>query len=343
VSITKARKLVQITALVIFLAIGMSNLTQFWIIISIMSIIGGQIFCGWICPFGLLQDLTCKLRNKLKIKATKVPKKVHNVLRYLRYVLYGVSLTGLGFILIKLSIFDPFSITQTLITYKTIKLVSSISLIVFVALSLFIDRFFCRYLCINGAQYSLLSFARIFSIGRTDKCVNCKKCERNCPMDIEVTKTEDINSIHCIRCHECVAVCPMDGAIKPRFKPRIINVLAVIILIFLTIRFSHDSEVVEEVDMSLYPENAVAIEVESEGYKGKMTVSVILSNDNIVDIIVTSHRDTVKYFNSAKAIIPDIISLNSSEASTVSGATYSSQGIIDAVGKAEIEYDKLKK
>ena len=77
-----------------------------------------------------------------------------------------------------------------------------------VLLSMLVHRPFCRYLCPLGAFYSLFnrfSFYRM-ELDR-DKCVGCKKCERACPMAVEVTK--DINSGECIRCGKCREICPV--------------------------------------------------------------------------------------------------------------------------------------
>ena len=87
-------------------------------------------------------------------------------------------------------------------------------LVVIVLASIVIPRPFCRYLCPLGAFYSLFQRFAFFTMDFEEKkCVGCKKCERSCPMAVEVTK--NINSTECIRCGKCRDVCPT-GAISYR-------------------------------------------------------------------------------------------------------------------------------
>ncbi|MCH4888072.1 4Fe-4S binding protein [Acidaminobacter sp. JC074] len=341
--LSKVRSLVQLTALIVFIAIGMSTLTRFWLVILVLSILIGPVFCGWMCPFGFVQDIAARIRSFLKIKPIKVSDKLNDILKYSRYLIYLVSLTGLGFLVVKLSILDPFSTMQTLITFKSIQIISLVALCLFTLMSLFIDRFFCRFFCINGAQYSLLSIGRLFTITRNDKCVKCKKCERNCAMAIKITKRKEINDLNCIRCHECIGACPVKGALQPDFKPKIIKIFLVLILTFATIRMNHTSAASEAVDMSKYPEDVVVVESSGEGYKGQVDVSVVFYKDEILDVVVTSHTDTTNYMESAKSVIEEMIENNSSEVAIVSGATYSSKGIKEAVKEAVRIYENDKK
>ena len=83
------------------------------------------------------------------------------------------------------------------------------------AASMFIHRPFCRYLCPLGAFYALFNRFSFFQMRLDeDKCVGCGRCQRACPMAVEVTK--DVNSPECIRCGACGSVCPT-GAIASGF------------------------------------------------------------------------------------------------------------------------------
>lgn len=82
-------------------------------------------------------------------------------------------------------------------------------LIVFI--SLFYERFFCRYLCPLGAFYSLLNKLSLFKIKiNTTSCINCNKCSSICPAHIEVLKNEVISSKECYSCFACIENCPVE-------------------------------------------------------------------------------------------------------------------------------------
>ena len=80
-----------------------------------------------------------------------------------------------------------------------------------------IHRPFCRYLCPLGAFYALFNRFSFYRLSLdTDKCVGCGRCERVCPMAVEVTK--GLDGGECIRCGACRPVCPT-GAIGIGFSP----------------------------------------------------------------------------------------------------------------------------
>lgn len=81
--------------------------------------------------------------------------------------------------------------------------------------SLFVDRPFCSYLCTEGARYGLLGKLRLFSIKRNEStCVNCKKCDKVCPMNIEVSTQNVIQDEQCISCFNCIESCPKKDTLK---------------------------------------------------------------------------------------------------------------------------------
>lgn len=82
-------------------------------------------------------------------------------------------------------------------------------------LSFFVDRPFCSYLCTEGARYGLLGKLRLFSIKRNESsCVNCKKCDKVCPMNIEVSKQHVVQDGQCISCFNCIESCPQKDTLK---------------------------------------------------------------------------------------------------------------------------------
>lgn len=183
----------------------------------------GRFVCGWLCPFGLVQDLLHKIPFPKKLK--KLPG--DRILKFLKYIiLIGfvvilpitvVDLVGQGqpwfckyicpsgtlFGGIPLIASNPSlqSALSWLFTWKMTLLV------ILLFLSVVVYRPFCRYICPLGAVYSLfnpIAFYR-YTIKR-DKCTGCKACQNACPMDIPVYKTP--NSLECIRCGKCKNTCP---------------------------------------------------------------------------------------------------------------------------------------
>ncbi|WP_456416018.1 4Fe-4S binding protein [Methanocaldococcus sp.] len=175
---------------------GYGNFSNFRIIAIILAIIAGRIFCGWMCPFGFLFDLTYKLRVKIfKIKKLPtVPEYIHNKLKYFKYfVLIVVIVLGYTF---------GFKV------FTDLYLLSYSLLILFLILGFIYPRFFCRYVCPVGALLSIFSKISIFKLRlNKDKCVGCKLCERKCPMQIKIVNVDKINQMECVRCFECMSAC----------------------------------------------------------------------------------------------------------------------------------------
>ncbi|WP_456419842.1 4Fe-4S binding protein [Methanocaldococcus infernus] len=176
------------------------NLIIKLVIVVIGTIILGRVFCGWICPFGFLQDLTYKLRFSKKLPMVR--ESLHNKLIYIKYFVMVIFLI-LSYYLATLAFCKICPIG--FLTNLSGTLLALILLIFFLALSLFIPRGFCRYICPLGAFLSLFSISPIFKIKLNENCVKCKLCEFKCPMQITLTKKVDQKE--CIRCFECKSAC----------------------------------------------------------------------------------------------------------------------------------------
>lgn len=201
-------------------------------IMSFFGIILGRIVCGWVCPFGFLQDLL----YKVKVKKIKINKNVDRGLRYLKYII-------LLFLVVLLPIFlvDEFGMASpyfckwicpagTLeggipLVIKNESLRASIGflfdwkvflLFLTIVLSTLVYRPFCKYICPLGAFYGVFNKVSFYqySIDK-DKCISCKACTQKCKMGVSIYKSPA--SSECIRCGECVKVCKMN-AIKKGLK-----------------------------------------------------------------------------------------------------------------------------
>ncbi|EHP87756.1 4Fe-4S binding protein [Methanotorris formicicus] len=174
------------------------------IVIVLLTLILGRIFCGWMCPLGFLFELSYKLRAKL-FKTKKLPtvnEKIHNKLIYLKYIILIASLIlTYHFLTYAFCQVCPIGFLTNL--YGTV--ISFIILIIFIIASFFIPMAFCRYFCPLGAFLSIFSIKPLFQLKTNNNCVRCKLCEFKCPMQIKIT--EKIDQKECIRCFECKSAC----------------------------------------------------------------------------------------------------------------------------------------
>ena len=167
-------------------------------------LIAGVFFCGWVCPFGALQDWTSKIARFFKLPRYQVPDRFQKYLQLSRYVFYALGILGISFAILN----ARHAFNKSLFSGH-LTIVAGIILLIFILLSLFIDRPLCNYFCQKGACYGLLSVLRIFGISRDNfQCVHCKLCDKRCPMNIKIESNEFVRHPNCINCMTCVSVCP---------------------------------------------------------------------------------------------------------------------------------------
>ena len=221
----------------------------------------------------------------------------------------------------------------------------TILLVVILGTSMFVERFFCRYMCPLGAVFTLTSRFRIFRIKKVrDKCGACKICTYNCPMGIPLYKKDKISTGECIQCMKCTTVCPRNNA-KLTVADENINAIVagtVAVAAITSVYYVGSAISGGSVNTSGYSSSVKGqytdgtYEGSGTGFRGgTTTVSVTVSGGNITDIQVLSNGDDAPYFNKAKnSVISQIIDTQSSSVDAVSGATFSSNGIMSAVEDA---------
>ncbi|VAW64110.1 Nitrous oxide reductase maturation protein NosR [hydrothermal vent metagenome] len=171
-------------------------------------------YCGWLCPFGALQELINRLAKILKIKQFVVPWAIHERIWTFKYLifllLFGFSLHSLEWAE-RLAEVEPF---KTVIILKFIRDWPYILFALAVLLpGIFIERFYCRYLCPLGAALAIPGRMRMFAwLKRYKECgTPCQRCSNECMVQA-IHKEGEINVNECLYCLHCQVVYSDDHA-----------------------------------------------------------------------------------------------------------------------------------
>jgi polyferredoxin len=164
---------------------------------------------------GSLQRIVGYIGFKILKKRFTVPAVLDKYFRAVKYVILGglaVLSIANGKLLLQMSVDDVFETYN--IVFPGLAWLSMVLLFVTIISSFFIDKFFCKYFCIQGAVAGVAGRFSPSSIVRSeDKCINCMLCTKTCPSNLEVHKMKKVTSAECFNCQECIVVCPKKGAI----------------------------------------------------------------------------------------------------------------------------------
>lgn len=214
-NIRLVRTSVQIIAAVITATVLTSAPDAMKLVLLAITLLGGAFYCGWLCPFGLVQDLVSGVGRRLGVRKRKVTPALHNALIYGRYILAVAAALWVADIVFTFLGVEPYGSMLGILAGHMPSTAALAVLAFFTIVSIFYERAFCRYLCPEGAKFGAISLARMVTVRRNPHtCVKCGKCDRACPMQINVSKVENLRSPQCINCMECVATCPIKGALS---------------------------------------------------------------------------------------------------------------------------------
>jgi len=162
-------------------------------------------FCGWLCPFGALQELTNTIAQWLKVPQITVPWGLHERLWPIKYVIF-LGLFGLS--LYDVALAEVFAEVEPFKTSIVLKFVRDWPFVIYaltlLSVGLFIERFFCRYLCPLGTALAIPGKIRTFEwLRRWPECGSpCQRCAKECPVQ-SIHPEGFINVNECIYCMHC--------------------------------------------------------------------------------------------------------------------------------------------
>ena len=326
-----------------------------WMLLATVpaTVLVGRFFCGFFCSFGAVQDLLWLGSHRLRalFPGKRNLKKADRIFRFAKYAVlfYFIIFIWSGVTAVKTA--GPWQVFGQYVSFghwPGLKLLLSVGgvllLLIFIG-SLFVQRFFCRYFCPMGAIYSLISQTSFLKIDKPRKeCGKCHLCTSKCTMGMDLTKKDRIAGGECISCQKCVSWCPKGNA---RFRSRygvLIGVGVTCATIMVSQLFIAGNLAREKTADSVKKtaENNAEGNFQNgiytgtgEGYRGKVTVTVKVADGKITELVLDDYADDKSYMERAKnRIFQEMISRQNTDVDAVSGATYSSNGLIEAVNKA---------
>lgn len=218
------------------------------LIVLAFTVFIGRFFCSTLCPMGATIDVTDRLIRSKRKKTFQLPTHPRS-LKYFKYqilvfiaasALMGVSLVFIAsplslmtrfyglvihpalcliadrFLIIARPVADYFDITglayaQVPVPNFALQWFSVILFILIFACALWTPRFWCRYLCPSGAIFALFAANPFWKRQVTDDCIECGRCQKECPMSAIRENPFETDHGECIVCETCVKVCPVDA------------------------------------------------------------------------------------------------------------------------------------
>ena len=189
-----------------------------WFSVAAALIFWGRgAFCGWLCPFGALQELSNRVARWLRVPQIKVPWALHERLWAMKYMIF-LALFGLSLASIPLA--ERYAEVEPFKTAIILKFNRAWPFVLFAVLmlapGLFIERFYCRYLCPLGASLAIPARMRMFDwLKRYRECGSpCQLCAADCPVQAihptgEINPNECINCLNCQVFYQCKSTCPV--------------------------------------------------------------------------------------------------------------------------------------
>ena len=326
-----------------------------WMLVATVpaTVLVGRFFCGFFCSFGAVQDLLWLGSHRLRalFPGKRNLKKADRIFRFAKYAVlfYFIIFVWSGVTAVKTAglwqVFGQYVSFGHWPGLKPLLSVGGILLLVIFIGSLFVQRFFCRYFCPMGAIYSLISQTSFLKIDKPrEECGKCHLCTSKCTMGMDLTKKDRIAGGECISCQKCVSWCPKGNVhFRSRYGVLIgVGVTCATIMVSQLLIAGNLAKEKTADSVKKTAENDAGGNFQNgiytgtgEGYRGKVTVTVKVADGKITELVLDDYADDKSYMERAKnRIFQEMISRQNTDVDAVSGATYSSNGLIEAVNKA---------
>ncbi|MBB5203384.1 NosR/NirI family nitrous oxide reductase transcriptional regulator [Inhella inkyongensis] len=196
----------------------------FWVFIILTTFVWGRgLFCGWLCPFGSLQEGLFKLAGLLGLKRWQrlPPVALHHKLKQLKYAiffgLFAVSLFSMTAAEMLAEV-EPFK-TTFLVGVLNRSWPYGLFVAAILGVAIFIERPYCKYLCPLGASLALPSTFRWFGLRRKAECNSCRACAKGCG-SLAIDAAGRIDHRECLHCLDCMVLYTDTHACPPLAKER---------------------------------------------------------------------------------------------------------------------------
>ena len=194
-----------------------------WCAVAVSLLFWGRgVYCGWLCPFGALQEVLNHTARRFGVRQYAVPFAWHERLWAIKYILFlsllGISLGNMA-VAERLSEIEPFKTVVLLHFMREWPFV--VFALALLGAGLFIERFYCRYLCVLGAALAIPGRGRMFDwLKRRKQCgYECQLCAKNCMVQA-IHPLGQINPNECLYCMHCQVIYWDDHQCPPLIMKR---------------------------------------------------------------------------------------------------------------------------
>jgi polyferredoxin len=266
--------------------------------VLVTAVLFRRAFCGYICPLGTLQEIMARLGGRLFKRPLRVPAAIDRPARGIKYLVFFLMVVGSARTAeLAIRPYDPWvayhhlTSSEVWIEFPWGLTVLGLTLVG----SLLYNRVFYKYACPMGALLAMISWVGQTRVQRhAETCINCRRCDRTCPVGIDVSKQGVITSPECLDCHECVNVCPTAGTLvvaKRRngiIAPRT-ALFAVVAMFTVTVGVTTALRLFQWTTIPLSAQTTAAGDFDPNAIRGKMVFADVIAVSGVPEATVMEH------------------------------------------------------